>query len=841
MPAQEKSTFSHFFKEDAKTIKDIVFSSNGQMTTPDKVGGARQGALPRLPAPGEAPATEFARQWQQIRAFFRSSNNHQGLPGGFTPVILSPAYTRSMISADYPLWVAGEDHDGTGQPCLSLTEVLHQSLAKFTPQGDSHILEKNVARIVHLAHEHLADGQPRAFKPAIKAILKNLAEQLDISGDEVKAFTHDLEHLQQHLPVTGTLLPYASNTVYALLAAASLTALGPRRKLFAQEVQHLKNKLEDLLRTEAEKHPGKKEPDAMGFAETMVDFDELAAMMPTAGPEPMANDRVQRIEQAVADLAAATALVSQQGFIFIDEHLHQQKHPDWEKLFANTSLTVYKQGEGSQLLQKNFAGKIKPWVTLLKAKRIGELELNNSYQPAIHDEYFAHFDWHNFTKEELNACPQFILIADEQELFTAELSKLTSLLTRNIPVKILAIKRDNYAQGNASAELHSQTELGALMLSHRNIYVAQATAIAPKYLFHTFSEGLSAFAPAFFSVLHVDAETHRNPHLWTSAAVESRDFPAFSFNGLLGTSWGSRFEVDDNPQPGTLWPVHTLEIEDSEGEKTTMDFPFTFADYAVLNPAYQHNFLPVAPAFWHENLIPLSEYMQGDAEANIGKVPFIWMADANAMLHKVAVSRQMVVAAQERLDFWRFLQENSGIDNYHATRAAEKTKAEMAAAHARDIAALQAEHEAEIQRVRDEEAEKVMENLTTVLLSLDTASIMPGSTVAPPIEKPAEPDSPTEAAAEADSEAEEESALTNDPYIDTALCTSCNECINLNGKMFQYNTDKMAFIADATAGTFSDLVEAAEKCPVDIIHPGTPLNPDEPGLDELLKRAEKYT
>jgi len=42
------------------------------------------------------------------------------------------------------------------------------------------------------------------------------------------------------------------------------------------------------------------------------------------------------------------------------------------------------------------------------------------------------------------------------------------------------------------------------------------------------------------------------------------------------------------------------------------------------------------------------------------------------------------------------------------------------------------------------------------------------------------------------------------------------------------------------AGTYRELVEAAETCQVSIIHPGQPRNPNEPGLAELLKRAEAF-
>ena len=58
--------------------------------------------------------------------------------------------------------------------------------------------------------------------------------------------------------------------------------------------------------------------------------------------------------------------------------------------------------------------------------------------------------------------------------------------------------------------------------------------------------------------------------------------------------------------------------------------------------------------------------------------------------------------------------------------------------------------------------------------------------------------------------------------------------------MFVYNDNKQAFIKDPDAGTFRQLVEAAETCQVAIIHPGKPRNPNEPGLDELIKRAEPF-
>jgi ferredoxin len=81
---------------------------------------------------------------------------------------------------------------------------------------------------------------------------------------------------------------------------------------------------------------------------------------------------------------------------------------------------------------------------------------------------------------------------------------------------------------------------------------------------------------------------------------------------------------------------------------------------------------------------------------------------------------------------------------------------------------------------------------------------------------------------------------SDDPYIETARCTTCNECTQINDKMFAYDANKQASIVNPDAGTYRQLVEAAESCQVSIIHPGKPRNPNEPGLDELLKRAEPF-
>jgi ferredoxin len=90
------------------------------------------------------------------------------------------------------------------------------------------------------------------------------------------------------------------------------------------------------------------------------------------------------------------------------------------------------------------------------------------------------------------------------------------------------------------------------------------------------------------------------------------------------------------------------------------------------------------------------------------------------------------------------------------------------------------------------------------------------------------------------SEEEEDESFAMEPWIETARCTSCNECTNLNGRMFVYDENKQAYIKDPLAGTFAQLVQAAERCPAGIIHPGDPLNPKEKDLAKWIERAKPF-
>jgi hypothetical protein len=65
--------------------------------------------------------------------------------------------------------------------------------------------------------------------------------------------------------------------------------------------------------------------------------------------------------------------------------------------------------------------------------------------------------------------------------------------------------------------------------------------------------------------------------------------------------------------------------------------------------------------------------------------------------------------------------------------------------------------------------------------------------------------------------------------------------IQINDRIFAFNEDGQTYFADPDAGTYRELVVAAENCQVTIIHPpGKARNPYEPGFQDFIKRAEAF-
>ena len=207
-------------------------------------------------------------------------------------------------------------------------------------------------------------------------------------------------------------------------------------------------------------------------------------------------------------------------------------------------------------------------------------------------------------------------------------------------------------------------------------------------------------------------------------------------------------------------------------------------------------------------MIPAADCLVREAKNASDKVPYVLMVDSENVLQKVIVDEKLVLEARRALQAWHSLQDLAGM---HAAKQLAREKA-----------------------VWEDERQREAERRASEAKSAPAIPVPPAAAGAAPAAAPA-------AAAPAAAQAEAEAAKTSDePYIETPRCSTCNECTTINNRMFAYNADQQAYIADINAGTYAQLVEAAESCQVAIIHPGKPRNPSEPGLEDLLKRAEAF-
>jgi len=239
-----------------------------------------------------------------------------------------------------------------------------------------------------------------------------------------------------------------------------------------------------------------------------------------------------------------------------------------------------------------------------------------------------------------------------------------------------------------------------------------------------------------------------------------------------------------------------------------MEVPLTFADFAVTEARFRKQFRTAPRDTWNENMVPLAEFLDLSADDREGKFPFIWGVDKKNRLTRVIPAEPVVKACEDRRNFWRMIKSLAGVrEQVDVTAIAEQAKAEFAQTLAAQLLKIAGDGSI-----------------------LDATAATPAAVAQVPRPVAAEPQ-PNGAASSNGYIA---------PWIDSAQCTSCDECTTLNSKIFAYDEKKHAYVKDPKGGPYKDLVRAAEKCTAQVIHPGTPFDPKEKDLAKLLKRAAKY-
>jgi ferredoxin len=431
---------------------------------------------------------------------------------------------------------------------------------------------------------------------------------------------------------------------------------------------------------------------------------------------------------------------------------------------------------------------------LLQALQLAELEVAGDYTANLHDTIFATFDETSIGAQDLEFFPDyFVCLASDG---VGEHGRLTEALSSGVPLKVLVQVTDLVEEGTLGASRFAfglrASRLASATMSLDDVFVLQSAASNLLQVRDRIERGLRYAGPALFSV-YAPADGGVLPgYLQAAAAMQSRAFPVFTYDPAAGPDLAARLSLENNPQPEVDWPIDRLRYADPELQSVTEAVAFTFADFALCDPRYAHHFELAPRSAWSEGMIPAQAWLADPPKDPGTAVPFVLAVDDADLLCRLVVDERLMRAAQQCRAAWHRLQELGGVNDSRAAQLLEREKKLWEDAHRREAVAAPA-----------------------------PVAAQPVIAAAPVAE--AEP-----------------ARNPDEPYIETIRCSTCNECTQVNPRMFAYDGNKQAYIADLKAGTYRQLVEAAESCQLSIIHPGKPWNPSESGLEELLERAQPF-
>ena len=720
----------------------------------------------------------------------RSGDGLAALQAGFRPALLAAYRDLTRLRYDYPVVLLERDI-GTDY-VKSLSSVMGDLIADIAPRGiEGERLRKHLLRLEREIRSLTAAGTAGTLTE-VWPLAADKAAGRDDSVREI------LTRAVESLDVDGEVLNCEGALAARFLRRAWQNVHAERAKQFRSLVDNLVRRLSDILRAAHVHSQAGQQPAALqsGFGALHSDIFDFSAMSRLVARNVPHDElpplRRQRIESALSVLRSQPFYPNAKG---------AGEEATYEFIFSDCATAI-----------EAHRTRLPKLVEVVKSIAIAELEARGGYVEAHHDAFFDGYDEHALTADDLAQFPDYLVCIPPDRNAAPENAALLEMLSAGMPVKVLvqhtdlledaAIGQGHFAFGVRSARL-ATTAMGL-----GGMFVLQSTSSNLYALRDRVRRGMGCRGPALFSVFAGSPEStsELSAYLTAAAAMKSRAFPAFTYDANAGTNWATRFSFENNRNPEGDWPVEDFEYADEELQRVRERVQFTYADFVLCDRRHAQHFAVVPRERWTTAMVPAADWLALPEREAAERVPYVLAVDGADRLHRVIVDSRLLQATRRCLLLWHRLQEHGGIHNSHAEQALAREKATW-----------------EAQKQQEIEALKQAAPTAVPAATAESAAATP--TAAP--------------AAEATAEAAA-APPSDEPWIETIRCSSCNECQNINDKLFAYNDNKQAYIKDVNAGTYRQIIEAAEACQVAIIHPGKPKNPNEPGLEELLERAKPF-
>lgn len=739
------------------------------------------------------------------------------------PVLFAGYSDLTSLRYDFPVILVDGLHPGA--PLRSLTNVMNDVIDTLAPKGIEGEFERRqvlelerqiriyaasgtkgtLSKLLKKAQADLVRETPKGERKALKACLDQARNLIDVDGDVVDCTEHTCARILEHLwtlEVSGKATRFQKRVGALILRLERVLEADFQISGEAQDPENLEGAVGDAL--------------ASSF-----DFKALSDLLKGSDThDVLPKTRKERIENTLKALKKQRFFAT--PYLGSDERANESGVLKVHNYTFNSCTKAH----------DAFLDRLPETVELVKAIAIAELEIVNGYKPDFHDDFFSRFDQTSLMPEDLELFPPYLAICRGQALSIAEKGRIIDTLSSGLPIKIMVQTDDllspsAFGAGPFSRGL-SGAQLAGLAVGLGSAFVLQSAASNLYRIRGDLEAGLGAPGSALFSLFSGkgDRATERTSgpangdgtYLVAAAAMEARAFPAFAFNPEAGDDLASRFCLLNNPHSGDDWTSYSLDCEDDDLQRTTLNFAFTIADFMATDARYRGHFAKVGKSDWVSGMIPAGEYLASPSSAGPDRIPYVLMINEAGEASRYVVDETVIRAAKHAREIWQGLQELGGINNSHAQKRLKE-----------EHEVWEAEKLDELESLR---AELAAAAPTSVTASPQASDLQPRDTL--------EATAPDVQATEVEETPQAPQVQSDDPWIETVRCTTCNECTDLNNQIFAYDDNMQAYVANPDGGPFKDIVEAAENCQVAIIHPGKPRNSSEPNLAELTQRAELF-
>ncbi len=704
------------------------------------------------------------------------------------PVLFAGYRDLTRLRYDFPLVLL----DGPDAAFVqSLSGLIDGILTQVAGGDDGERVTKHVLRLEQEIRALVAAGE----SGALSVLWVKAADRL--AGTD-KLFKDSLGRARAALKTDGEVIDCGAALPVRFLTHAWSRIQQQKARKYQEHIGQLALKLSNILkadfvRSEAGQQAKSLKAAVGGTYDDAFDFEVMSRLLGKGTPKnALPESRRRRIEWAISALESQRFFPLQNG---------AKKRGEAGKAHSFVFENCIEVLAAIRKRQPEM-------IELAKAVAIAEFEIDNKYVEARHDSFFREFNENSLDARDLAQFPDYLVCLNADNMQAAENDRLMEILSTGMSVKILVQSDDILAEQPHLALGKRSKQLANMAMGLNDVYVLQASGSHLFQFRDRILKGLSYPGSALFSVFSGASSPDADipPYLVAAAAMDSRAFPAYTFDPSAGPNWASRFYLEANSQVDLDWPVQSVAYEDEAHQRVSEKLAFTLIDFVACDRRYAKHLARVPKAKWNGTMIPVGEFLAREPMSIPDKVPCLLMVDADNVLQKVIIDDKLIREANRCRETWHSLQELGGIHNSHAERLLARERKTWE------------EHEQE----REVKAGPAVA-APAAAQAAPAVAAAPAATVAIPKPAEAEPE-----------------PQSDEAYIETPRCTTCEECMHINNKMFVYDANKQAYIASREAGTYAQLVEAAESCQVSIIHPGKPWNANEPGLDELIKRAAVF-